>query len=729
MAGSVMASPASVLARAALSAVTGTGRSVGGSAARAAILSWPCGIRHRVNAVRSLPDLQGMSRSIASASDAPTPAAVPFAADFDAWRGGAHHPDLGVERARSFVLATLDSLVAHVAVLDEHGTILVTNASWDRFAAENGGGPTAGGDYLGACDAAADEPTARAAAQGIRAILSGSSEQFELEYPCHAPDQERWFLLRAVRHRSPGPARVVVQHDDITARRKAEDAARVRARLLDEVDAAVIAADLSGCVTHWSGGAERLYGWTAAETLGRPVTDLALGEAAVEEIGKILAGIAETGRRESRFDVLHKDGSSFPVLIRDVAIYGVDGALTGVVGVSVDLSASVEAERQLRAARNFSRAVTDSMGEGLCALDVDGLLVYMNPAAEAMLGWTLKETVGQPMHELIHSHRPDGTTLAAADCPILRTRLTGEVVRVEEDSFCRRDGTRLAVSYTAAPFETAEGFRGSAYVFTDITERKADRERLESELDSLSWIPKIRDALDEERFILHAQPIVDLATGETVQHELLIRMNDRDGRLVPPGLFLPAAEEHGLIADIDRWVIRQAAELAGRGHAVELNISAESLAQPGLLEVVQRELRRTAADPGLLVFELTETALLRSERTAKAFIDGIAALGCDLALDDFGTGYGGFTYLKRFPVNYLKIDIEFVRELPRDEASQHVVHAVVSLAKGFGQKTVAEGVEDAETLALLREFGVDYAQGYFLGRPAPLAETVEALGR
>jgi EAL domain-containing protein (putative c-di-GMP-specific phosphodiesterase class I) len=130
-----------------------------------------------------------------------------------------------------------------------------------------------------------------------------------------------------------------------------------------------------------------------------------------------------------------------------------------------------------------------------------------------------------------------------------------------------------------------------------------------------------------------------------------------------------------------------------------------------------------------MVFELTETALLRSEQTAQEFIDGIGALGCGLALDDFGTGYGGFTYLKRFPVDYLKIDIEFVRDLPRDQASQHVVHAVVALAKGFGQKTVAEGVEDAETLALLRDYGVDYAQGYFLGRPAPLTETLERPAR
>jgi EAL domain-containing protein (putative c-di-GMP-specific phosphodiesterase class I) len=311
------------------------------------------------------------------------------------------------------------------------------------------------------------------------------------------------------------------------------------------------------------------------------------------------------------------------------------------------------------------------------------------------------------------------------ECAILRSRRQGEVVRVEDDTFIRRDGIMLPVAYTASPFDTADGIRGSVYVFSDITERKADRERLESELESLTWIPRIRDALEEDRFVLHAQPIIDLTTGETVQHELLIRMHDREGNLVPPGLFLPVAEEHGLIADIDRWVIGQAARLAGRGHHVELNLSAESLGDPGLFDVVVAEIEAARADPSLMVFELTETALLRREETAQSFIDRAGQLGCHLALDDFGTGYGGFTYLKRFPVQYLKIDIEFVRDLPREAASRHVVQAVVHLARSFGQKTVAEGVEDEETLELLRRYGVDFAQGYFIGRPAPIAETLE----
>jgi EAL domain-containing protein (putative c-di-GMP-specific phosphodiesterase class I) len=197
-------------------------------------------------------------------------------------------------------------------------------------------------------------------------------------------------------------------------------------------------------------------------------------------------------------------------------------------------------------------------------------------------------------------------------------------------------------------------------------------------------------------------------------------MLDADGSVIAPGSFLPAAERYGLIREIDRWVVRRAAALSAQGHAVELNISADSLGDDDFGAIVEHELGRAGADHSRIVIELTETAVLQNEEAGRRFINRIRKLGCAFALDDFGTGYGGFTYLKRLEIDYLKIDREFVRDLPRDAASQHVVKAVVSLANDFGQKTVAEGVEDAETLRLLHAYGVDYAQGFYLGRPAGL---------
>jgi EAL domain-containing protein (putative c-di-GMP-specific phosphodiesterase class I) len=213
---------------------------------------------------------------------------------------------------------------------------------------------------------------------------------------------------------------------------------------------------------------------------------------------------------------------------------------------------------------------------------------------------------------------------------------------------------------------------------------------------------------------LHARPIMDLATGETVRHELLVRVARSDEPLVPP------------IADVDRWVIRQGLRLAGRGHAIELNLSARSLAERGLVEDLENGVRRSAADPRLVCFQMTAAAVLRDAAAAQAFVARSRTLGCQLALGRLGTGDGGLACLRRVPVHFLKIDAEFVRDLPRDPAGRHAVRAVVSLAQRFGLKTVAEGVGDEETLHTVADHGVDYAQGDHVGRPTPLPQTPAA---
>jgi EAL domain-containing protein (putative c-di-GMP-specific phosphodiesterase class I) len=191
--------------------------------------------------------------------------------------------------------------------------------------------------------------------------------------------------------------------------------------------------------------------------------------------------------------------------------------------------------------------------------------------------------------------------------------------------------------------------------------------------------------------------------------------------LIPPGEFLPAAEKYGPILEIDRWVISRAAQIAAGGMDVAVNVSGVSLGDPTLVSHVERELGRWGAEPGRLVIEITETALIAAGPVAGHVAEQLRELGCRFALDDFGTGFGGFQHLKSLPLDFLKIDQEFVRDASTDESDRHVIAAVVSLAKGFGLQTVAEGVEDAETLTLLAEMGVDLAQGYHLGRPAPLA--------
>jgi len=249
----------------------------------------------------------------------------------------------------------------------------------------------------------------------------------------------------------------------------------------------------------------------------------------------------------------------------------------------------------------------------------------------------------------------------------------------------------------------------------------------------LTWAQRIQDALNHDRFVLHLQPILELATGQIKHGELLLRMKGDRGRLIAPGAFLPAAERFGLIHAIDRWVVQRAIQLMsetnGSGPRVGINLSGESIVgDPLLLEMIEQELERSPVDPAKLIFEVTETAAIANMPEATQFARGLTSLGCSLALDDFGTGFGSFYYLKHLPVSYVKLDGEFIQNLPRSEVDEHMVKAIVGVSQALGIKTVAESVADEETIGLLQKHHVDYAQGYYVGKPAPLSVAMTQSG-
>jgi diguanylate cyclase (GGDEF)-like protein len=242
----------------------------------------------------------------------------------------------------------------------------------------------------------------------------------------------------------------------------------------------------------------------------------------------------------------------------------------------------------------------------------------------------------------------------------------------------------------------------------------------------LEWAERIRAALDEDRLVLHAQPVVETATGLTTQHELLVRMVDVHGDLIPPSSFLPVAERFGLIREIDRWVVTRAIRMLGEHRAegrrpiVEINLSAHSLGDAQLALHIGRELRAAGVAATQLIFEVTETTAIGNIAAARTFAERLGELGCRFALDDFGAGFGSFYYLKHLPFDFIKIDGEFVRNCTSDPTDRLVIRAVVELARGMGKRTIAEFVGTEETYTILRELGVDYAQGFHLGPPAPL---------
>jgi EAL domain-containing protein (putative c-di-GMP-specific phosphodiesterase class I) len=219
-----------------------------------------------------------------------------------------------------------------------------------------------------------------------------------------------------------------------------------------------------------------------------------------------------------------------------------------------------------------------------------------------------------------------------------------------------------------------------------------------------------------------------MASNEVSQYELLIRMRGDDGELVPPAAFLETAERFNLIQGLDRWVAQQAIRLieshkrAGRDLILEVNLSGKTLSDQEFATALGREIKRSGIEPANLIFEVTETAAVADIEQARAFAESLTQMGCRFALDDFGSGFASFYYLKHLPLSVLKIDGEFVKDLPRMPNDQLIVKALVEVAEGMGMKTVAEFVEDQATLEILRGLNVTYAQGYHIGRPAPVGE-------
>jgi len=255
-------------------------------------------------------------------------------------------------------------------------------------------------------------------------------------------------------------------------------------------------------------------------------------------------------------------------------------------------------------------------------------------------------------------------------------------------------------------------------------------EKWQARVDSrLSGEKLIREALARGRFVLHAQPILDLRTNEVVQYELLIRMLDEQNQLIPPASFLYTAERFGLIRSIDRWVVRQAIRLIthqrtlGNYVRLSVNLSGKSVGDLELTTLIEKEIAEGGVEPGQLTFEITETTAITDTERSKIFAIALKQIGCRLALDDFGVGSNSMNQLKHLPVDYLKIDGSFIRDLPSNKVDQHLVRAMVEVARALKKRTVAEFVSSAEILKVVRDSGVDFAQGFFIGKP----DTIENL--
>jgi diguanylate cyclase (GGDEF)-like protein/PAS domain S-box-containing protein len=530
-----------------------------------------------------------------------------------------------------------------------------------------------------------------------------------------------------------------------------EEAERRYRTLVERLPVVTYSAELgpAGRWTYVSPQIEHMTGYTAEEWMADPeLWFRRLHPSDREKVVRAEAKVErEGGRLEIEYRLLGRHGDV--VWVRDEATStpARDGCSGLVEGVLVDITEQRRAAESLRYhadhdvltglvnRRRFEEEL-ERCGSGgshgaVVIVDVDHFK-FVNDSLGHEAGDAVLRGVASSLRE-----RVGATGLPA--------RLGGDEFAVLLPGAGEQEARELAVSLlhavrsreTRVPVTASAGISvfdagptqdpGDALVAADIAlyEAKEDgRDRVATftgqQGQRLTWVGRIRRAIEEQRLVLHSQPIVDLATGETAGEELLVRMLDDSGELVMPSAFLPTAERFGLIRDIDRWVVSRALELTAAGRRVSVNLSARSVSDPELTSRVEQSLRLAGADPSLLVFEITETAAAADMEDVREFAERVQRLGCGLALDDFGTGFGSFIYLKHLPVRELKIDMEFVRHVSHSQADRRLVQSIVMIARAMGVRTVAEGVEDAATLAVLREYGVDRAQGWHLGAPAPV---------
>lgn len=398
------------------------------------------------------------------------------------------------------------------------------------------------------------------------------------------------------------------------------------------------------------------------------------------------------------------------------ARYGGQGA---VMIIDIDGLKSVNDSYGHHAGDNLLRRVASIMAERMRATDIvarlsgDEFAVLMpqtDTAGALQLGEDLRAQVAEN-----DAASPD---LPSATISVGITMFGGE----------REVGPEaVLVAADQAMYRAKEEGRDRITLFQDPREPSRARR-------SQTTSARIRDALTDDRLSLHTQPIRSLASGASAieRYELLLRMTSEGGELLPAASFIEAAERSGMVQELDRWVVARALELvaererAGRPVTLHVNLSGASLADVSVLEFIERRLDEGDADPSHCTFEITETARVQDYQAAAGFADRLTEFGCQVAIDDYGAGYGPFHYLRRIPFDLIKIDGAFIRDMPNNDADQLTVKAIVQIARGLGKTTIAEYVQDDATTELLREYGVDMAQGYHLGRPVDAAEALSA---
>jgi len=619
----------------------------------------------------------------------------------------------------------------------------------------------------------------------MREHLEGKSEFFESVHRMkHQNGEWRWMTSRAkARQDEKGRLiRLLGVEVDITERKLYEEAlfrekesAQITLRSIGD---GVITTDAEGNVEYVNPVAEELTGWKVDDASGRAIDEIFRGFH--EETCEPLENPLSVSIRRSRSIksvrptlLIRRDGNELYIESTASPIRDGKGTVTGGVLVFHDVSESRELNRRLsyhashdiltglvnraefetRLERALKSAKARETSYALCYLDLDQFKIVNDScghsAGDALLGQLgalLKSKIR--WRDTLARLGGDEFGVLLESCNLEEAMTSAEVLRVAigEFKFMWDDRSfRLGVSIGVVPISADNEDVAALLSAADsacAAAKEAGRNRIHSFQENdielmrrrreMQWAARINNALEDDRFELFRQTILPLQqTEEGAHYEILLRMRDEGGGIIAPGLFIEAAERYSITPSIDRWVIKNAfrwlvSEADERERLVlcSINLSGQSLGDEKFLPFVVDQFQMSGLDATKICFEITETAAIASYSRANRFINALKELGCKFALDDFGTGLSSFGYLKHFPVDFLKIDGSFVKEILHDPIDREMVRSINEIGHLTGKKTIAEFAENEEIITMLKGMGIDYAQGYGVSEPKRVTRAV-----
>ena len=619
----------------------------------------------------------------------------------------------------------------------------------------------------------------------IREHVAGKTPIFESTHRMrHRNGEWRWVLSHAkARVDKHGRLlRLIGVELDITERKLYEDALfreKESAQItLQSIGDGVITTDAQSTIDYINPVAEQLTGWRLEDAMGRPVEEVfrSFHEETCEPLENPLTqSIRRTRPIKSVRPMLliRKDGNELYVESTAAPIRGGETAVAGAVLVFHDVSESRELNRRLsyhashdiltglvnrrefeaRVERALKSAKAREASYALCYIDLDQFKIINDTcghsAGDALLGQVgalLKAKVR--WRDTLSRLGGDEFGILLESCSLDEAMRTAEAMReaVRNFRFTWEDRVfRLGASIGVVPI-TADNEDVAAILSAADSAcqaaKEAGRNRVHSFAENdielmrrrreMQWAARINTALEEGRFELYRMMIQPLQGAEAGEHyELLLRMRDESGRTVTPADFIAAAERYNIMPAIDRWVIENAfrwlvsdSDEREKLLLCSINLSGQSLGDDKFLPFVIEQFHKSGIDAAKICFEITETAAVANFSQANRFIQALKELGCKFSLDDFGTGLSSFGYLKHFPVDFLKIDGSFVREILHDPIDREMVRSITEIGHLTGKKVVAEYAENAEIIQMLTSIGVDYAQGYGVGQPQRVLKAI-----